>query len=79
MVVMLMTSTRPHFVHCRSLRSTTTTRVDEINHGCEQTGVNSVELAPFTVSTNNSSSRHSSKKSVTAKLVSGPSKKGHGH
>ncbi|KAF9621987.1 hypothetical protein IFM89_029207 [Coptis chinensis] len=74
-IVVLLLSIQLSLVQGRALRSTGT------SNGCEQEGgaENSVGIASFLVSSNNSSSYASTVRSLAFKLASGPSKKGPGH
>ncbi|KAJ6344761.1 hypothetical protein OIU76_006311 [Salix suchowensis] len=76
-LMLLVVSTEMRAVHCRALRSatstTTATEYQQVDGAQESKGV-----ASFVVSSNNSSSR-SSLRSFMFKLASGPSKRGPGH
>ncbi|KAJ6872091.1 hypothetical protein NC651_031254 [Populus alba x Populus x berolinensis] len=76
-LMLLVVSTEMRVVHCRALRSTsssiTTTGYQQVDGAQESKGV-----ASFVVSSKNSSGRPSLR-SLMFKLASGPSKRGPGH
>ncbi|KAL9385995.1 hypothetical protein Peur_023005 [Populus x canadensis] len=76
-LMLLVVSTEMRVVHCRALRSTsstiTTTGYQQVDGAQESKGV-----ASFVVSSNNSGGRPSLR-SLMFKLASGPSKRGPGH
>ncbi|CAK7347481.1 unnamed protein product [Dovyalis caffra] len=76
-LIILVLSPEIRVVHCRALRSSTSTITTT---GSEQVDATkeSMGMASFVVSSNNSSSR-SSVRSLMFKLASGPSKRGPGH
>ncbi|KAJ6399983.1 hypothetical protein OIU84_015608 [Salix udensis] len=77
-LLLLVVSTEMRAVHCRALRSATSTTTAAIEYQQVDGAQESKGMASFVVSSNNSSSR-SSLRSFMFKLASGPSKRGPGH
>lgn len=71
-IVMLVMSSQLCFVHSRVLRSKKELKTEVADNS-------PLRMAPFNVSSNNSTTTRASKRSFAFRMASGPSKKGPGH